>query len=127
MSEIKEKATPTPDEKAALEPLVKRLTAVFTDAMNQEMVKFKADLDAQRERIVKENEELLEKALRASLGVEKDQPVMLSQVSEVVRKALLEQTETQKRTPAPEMAKAGSDAPKADPFDLKLKEKGLEA
>jgi len=119
--QMPKKEEPAPAQKA----LVDRMAAVFKDALNQEMTTFREQLKAEREKIVKENEEELEKALRASLGVEKDLPVTRSQIAEVVRKAMLEEAETQKRTPAPEMEKAGKTTQKVDPFDQMLKEKGL--
>jgi len=125
MSEIKEKATPKQDTPLTEPALVDRITAVFKEAMKAELDTFKEQLKAEREKLVKENEAELEKALRQSLGVDKDLPVTRSQIAEVVRKAMLEEAETQKRTPAPTVEKAGSDAPKADPFDELVKAKGL--
>ena len=95
--------------------LVDRITAVFKDALNAEMTQLKAQLKAEREKIVKQNEDELEKALRQSLGVDKDLPVTRSQIAEVVRKAMLEEAETQKKTPAPKTK--ALETPVKDPFD----------
>lgn len=126
MSEIKTDQPPTQKAKDDLSaPLVQRMTQVFKEAMEQELTVFKAKLQEEREKIIKENEELLEKALRTSLGVDKDLPVTQSQIREIIRKALLEETESQKRTPAP-TEKAGPDGnKKPDPFDEMMKQKGL--
>src|SRR3989304_865115 len=100
MSEIDKKTDPKTEttQKAVTDssPIVQRMTAVFKEAMEQELTIFKAQLNEQREKIIKENEEILEKALRTSLGVDKDLPVTRTQIAEVVRKAMLENGESEK-------------------------------
>lgn len=129
MSEIKEKATTSsPAEKAAdidTAPLVQRMTAVFKEAMEQELTVFKGKLKDEREKIIKENEELLEKALRTSLGVDKDLPVTRSEIASIIRKAMLDEAESQKRTPAPKEKAEELDGAKPDLFETMMKEKGL--
>jgi hypothetical protein len=103
--------TPAAETKAAATPLaepalVERLTAVFKDAMNAELDIFKAKLKAEREEILKQNQVELENALRKALGVDKDLPVMKGELMSVLRKAMLEVNEEQKRAPSADVKAA---------------------
>jgi GTP-sensing pleiotropic transcriptional regulator CodY len=135
MSEIKEKANTT--EKA--ETLIKGTTAFLEEYRELIKAECKKIVDDEREKMKAEAAKFPEEytnALRKATGIDTDVPITAKELPalftqfmtanpEMVRKAMLEIGDSQKKTPAPEKEKAGSEAPKADPFEQLIKEKGL--
>lgn len=90
-----------PVDKASEQTLMERIMKVMEDVMTAKLDALEKSLDAKIDAIVKSKEAEVELALRKGFGLEQDPVVHMSDLIGAIRKATLEQAETQKRTPAP--------------------------
>jgi hypothetical protein len=105
--------------------LEQRIMGVMQDVVNTKIKALEQKLDDQIKDLVKAKEAEMETALRKGFGLEHDPVIHQSELYAAIRKAALEQSEPEKRTPAPAKDKAGpaGTQTKEDPFDAKYKAK----
>jgi len=108
-------------EKAAETSLEKRIEGVIRDVLNVKLKALELSMDKKIESILKTKEIEMEAALRKGFGLETDPVVHQSDLIKAIRKATLDNTESQKRTP-PAAEKAGPDGTESkNPFEEQLK------
>lgn len=78
-----------------------KMMGAFKEAMELELVKFRADLQKQISQIVKEQQDLAVEALKAGLGIQKDTMIHMSELPGMVRKIMLDSGQVEKRTDNP--------------------------
>jgi hypothetical protein len=113
-----------PIEKADAKPeatLIDRITGVIDDVMKAKLASFEAKIDGKIDAILKAKEVEIEQVLRKSFGTEQDPVIHSSDMIAYIRKAQLESSEANKKTPAP-IEKAGPEGTASkNPFDSMLK------
>lgn len=102
MTETKQPETPTAEAKAVTAEfnLTQRIESVIKDVLESKLKALEANIDKKIEDILKAKEVEVEQALRKGLGVESDPVIHQSDLISAIRKASLEASESQKKTPA---------------------------
>ena len=125
MPEQEKKEAEAITEKATTDlNLTQRIESVIKDVLDQKLKALELAMDKKIVDILKAKEIEMESALRKGFGLEADPVVHQSDLIVLLRKAGLENAESQKRTPAP-TEKAGPEgaAPSKDSFDEAVKAK----
>jgi hypothetical protein len=114
-------------EKAAAateQGLMQRIESVIHDVLEQKLGKaFDVRVDKMIEEKLKAKEIEVEAGLRKGFGLENDPVIHQSDLVAALRKAALDQTESQKRTPAPTEKGGPEGNMPEDEFDKAVKEK----
>ena len=97
--------------------LIDRIMAVVTDVVNAKFAAFEKNLDTKIADILKGKEVEVERALRKGFGLESDPVIHMSDLIAYGRKAGLEKSEPEKRTPGTENAGPDGVAPAVNPID----------
>jgi hypothetical protein len=113
---------PAETEKALLD----RIMGVMEDTMKLKLAGFEQQIDQKIETILKAKEIEVEQALRKGLGLTTDKPLTTGDIPtliEQVRKAALENSPPNKKTPAGIQKGTPDGTNTEDPFDQAVKQK----
>jgi hypothetical protein len=106
MAEKPKEETPAAATKAEEFNLTHRIESVIKDVLDAKLKALELNMDKKIEAILKSKEVEMEQALRKGFGLEQDPVIHQSDLISAIRKAQLEASPTEKRSPAAE-EKAG--------------------